>query len=542
MTSAIVSSTIDADYPVSGQDNDSQGFRDNFSVIKDGLATANAEITVLQNTSAKLNVDNDFGGNVIDNATTNRLYGSVYSTTSTATTNVSLENGEYQRIQVTGNHTVAFTDWPETDRFAKIRLELKSSGTTQTITFSTEGGGVVRKEITETLAAATGVSRKQETGTVTNATFSFPTANLTAGVFQVGERLFGSGLTGDVNILTANNLATTATETTGAYTLTYTAIDGSGAVTTTASAGIIPTGTKVTFANNTGIRGIDTGTTYYTYDASGTGFKIATSLVNANDGIAITGLAGAVPYTGIDVGAGASVRITGTFTSSIPVGNAVTLDNVTGITGVLTGTTYYVYGYTSTGFYITDSYANAVAPTPTPLSGASGSTGGSFTGVATHFGAFTGSAVATFPEFNLTNSNTVVVGSSINMYVDMPIRFTGTGFGNVAADTDYYVHSIVGSTRIRLKTPSIPDPVTLTPYGSGPGETNVLTMVPRTVLTTSNTGQTVAAASGLNLTMSKVVFPTTFQVSSDVNKIRIVDAWTVDGGANIFLKYIGEFA
>ena len=144
MTSAIVSSTIDADYPVAGQDNDSQGFRDNFSVIKDGLATANAEITVLQNTSAKLDADNDFGGNLIDNAITNRLYGSVYSTTSTATTNVSLTNGEYHEITIAGSHLLTFQDWPSTGLYGKIKVSIKSNGVNYNFSFATGGGGTIR--------------------------------------------------------------------------------------------------------------------------------------------------------------------------------------------------------------------------------------------------------------------------------------------------------------------------------------------------------------------------------------------------------------
>ena len=31
-------------------------------------------------------------------------------------------------------------------------------------------------------------------------------------------------------------------------------------------------------------------------------------------------------------------------------------------------------------------------------------------------------------------------------------------------------------------------------------------------------------------------------VDADVNKTKIVEAWTTDGGATIFLKYLGEFA
>ena len=40
MASNIVADTIDDTYPVAGQDNDSQGFRDNFSQIQTGLETA----------------------------------------------------------------------------------------------------------------------------------------------------------------------------------------------------------------------------------------------------------------------------------------------------------------------------------------------------------------------------------------------------------------------------------------------------------------------------------------------------------------------
>jgi hypothetical protein len=68
MASNIISNTIDAEYPVAGQDNDSQGFRDNFSVIKTGLTTAATEITELQNNTAKLNENNDFNGNNIQEA------------------------------------------------------------------------------------------------------------------------------------------------------------------------------------------------------------------------------------------------------------------------------------------------------------------------------------------------------------------------------------------------------------------------------------------------------------------------------------------
>lgn len=46
--SAIDTSKIDTRYPVPGQDNDSQGFRDNFFNISDALDVARTEITALE--------------------------------------------------------------------------------------------------------------------------------------------------------------------------------------------------------------------------------------------------------------------------------------------------------------------------------------------------------------------------------------------------------------------------------------------------------------------------------------------------------------
>ena len=54
MASEIISNTIDANFPVAGQDNDSQGFRDNFNIIKTALSVANTEITDLQSGAARV--------------------------------------------------------------------------------------------------------------------------------------------------------------------------------------------------------------------------------------------------------------------------------------------------------------------------------------------------------------------------------------------------------------------------------------------------------------------------------------------------------
>ena len=68
MASAISTTSIDATFPVAGQDNDSQGFRDNFSQIKTQLDTASSEITTIQTNQAVTNATTDFNGHDIQNA------------------------------------------------------------------------------------------------------------------------------------------------------------------------------------------------------------------------------------------------------------------------------------------------------------------------------------------------------------------------------------------------------------------------------------------------------------------------------------------
>ena len=48
MASKINPTNIDITYPIAGQDNDTQGFRDNFSTIKNNFLVAQTEISALQ--------------------------------------------------------------------------------------------------------------------------------------------------------------------------------------------------------------------------------------------------------------------------------------------------------------------------------------------------------------------------------------------------------------------------------------------------------------------------------------------------------------
>jgi hypothetical protein len=156
MSSSINYTAIDEDYPVPGQDNNSQGFRDNFSAIKNGLQFAKTEIEELQNKAVlkeavgETSLDNDFLGNTILNAVTNRVDGSVYTATPAGSiTTVTPSNGDYQKFTFNNNHNLRFTGWAAATplRFAKIRLELVGDGlAAYTITFTSIGGGTIFKD------------------------------------------------------------------------------------------------------------------------------------------------------------------------------------------------------------------------------------------------------------------------------------------------------------------------------------------------------------------------------------------------------------
>ena len=150
MASEIISGAIDGAYPVAGVDNDTQGFRDNFTRIKTGLATAASEVTALQTNTAKLNASNDFLGSNITNANFS-LNTEKYHNAGTVIQgqNISFLNGHYQSLSVNlaeGVSTINFAlaDWPARDHVAKMTVQLKGNDTAKTVTFTVAAGGTIK--------------------------------------------------------------------------------------------------------------------------------------------------------------------------------------------------------------------------------------------------------------------------------------------------------------------------------------------------------------------------------------------------------------
>lgn len=114
MTSNINANNIDGQYPVAGQDNDSQGFRDNFTATKTNFQYASAEITDLQNkavlkaalTGTTLN--NDMNGATLSNAVLQDMAGNVVALVSGNSVAVDYTQGPYQTLTLNSATSLSF--------------------------------------------------------------------------------------------------------------------------------------------------------------------------------------------------------------------------------------------------------------------------------------------------------------------------------------------------------------------------------------------------------------------------------------------------
>jgi len=148
MASNINATPIDETYPIAGQDNDTQGFRDNFNYIKTGLVTAASEITALQTNTAGLKVSavtdgGDFNGQIVSNAVfkeNSRLIVNGGGVTQ-ATVELDYRNGDYQVFQLQNNVTFSFNEtyFPDGGNLQEFEIELRGDGTQRTVSFSTDG-------------------------------------------------------------------------------------------------------------------------------------------------------------------------------------------------------------------------------------------------------------------------------------------------------------------------------------------------------------------------------------------------------------------
>lgn len=152
---------INENFPVAGEDNDTQTFRDNFDTIKRALEAANIEMTELESAAsgaARLNRTNDFNLNVIQRVIFQNTREQVVSNLSLDiddTIPIDYETGSYHILGFTGDQqsiTLSVDNLPgdslltieEENTLGILRLELYSN-TEKTVEFATSNGTVIKK-------------------------------------------------------------------------------------------------------------------------------------------------------------------------------------------------------------------------------------------------------------------------------------------------------------------------------------------------------------------------------------------------------------
>jgi hypothetical protein len=141
MTSQINPNNIDGDYPVAGQPNNTQGFRDNFTNTKTNFETAANEITALQTRSV---FKSALPGTTLDNNMNDQplyavqlrdvsyTYVPVPATAGVIT--IDYAAALFQQITPTGNVSIAFTNWPAAGTVGSIRIGFNITNPSYTVT------------------------------------------------------------------------------------------------------------------------------------------------------------------------------------------------------------------------------------------------------------------------------------------------------------------------------------------------------------------------------------------------------------------------
>ena len=138
MASKIETNNIDGTYPVAGQDNSSQGMRDNFTAIKTAFTEAKTEIEDLQTNKANLNAESDFTDNIIKRAVLKDTSATVFAHgTVSGIVNLNHENGHYQTLTTNASVTLDFTNLPATNSVGRIILDINVVSTAHTISIPT---------------------------------------------------------------------------------------------------------------------------------------------------------------------------------------------------------------------------------------------------------------------------------------------------------------------------------------------------------------------------------------------------------------------
>jgi hypothetical protein len=268
MTSAINPNNIDGTYPIAGQDNNSQGFRDNFTNTKTNFEFAAEEITELQNKAIFKTaltgtiLDNNMNGSILSNAQLQDMSETLVNLgTLSGTVAVNYASGSYQTVSTNGSISLAFSNFPAAGVAGTVLVQINVTNAAHTLTlpaavnttklgiqglsgnvitfastglysfvFDTSDGGS-SISITDTNKRLQPFNNSSEDlATATAASLAFTTSYFTTAAAETAT--LAAGVAGQIKVFamfaTAGNMVITVTnagwKTSGTGTMTFTAI------------------------------------------------------------------------------------------------------------------------------------------------------------------------------------------------------------------------------------------------------------------------------------------------------------------------------
>lgn len=148
MSSQITPNSINQNYPVAGVDNNSQGFRDNFTSIKNNFTITAREINDLMDKvvvkapltygSTPAATNNSFADEVIETAAFKdcSLVTASKGTISGGSLTIDYTDGSFQTVTLSGSgtSTLAFTNFPPTGKYGEVRVRFYVTNILNTLT------------------------------------------------------------------------------------------------------------------------------------------------------------------------------------------------------------------------------------------------------------------------------------------------------------------------------------------------------------------------------------------------------------------------
>ena len=150
MASLVNPFNINGNYPIAGQDNDSQGFRDNFTNIKNNFYYIKSEVEDLQNKAilktalAGSTLNNDFQSSQVKNIQTKNQsetvydWGTVGGVTATEI-QLDLALGNIHKLNATGSIQInsVIKSWPGSLQYSRLLFYITINSSTNTLTMPT---------------------------------------------------------------------------------------------------------------------------------------------------------------------------------------------------------------------------------------------------------------------------------------------------------------------------------------------------------------------------------------------------------------------